>query len=214
MKYIDINNWKGKKHYLWFKEYAQPYYGITSKIDITKFFNHIKNNNLPFFASLTYLITKALNEIEEFRLRIVDERVVIFDIIHPAFTIMTNDRIFDNCEVQLDEFPKYLKDIKEKIEDAKLGIKEDVSYNDKTRYDQYYISSLPWIDFTSTSHPMTDNKEDSVPRVVWGKYNIENDKVTLSLGIQVNHALVDGYPLSLGFLKIQEYVNNPDMYLV
>lgn len=210
---IDLSNWKGKKHYLWFKEYAHPYYSITSTIDLTDFFHYIKACDLPFFGSFMYLIVSALNEIEEFRLRIDHGQVVLFDVIHPAFTLMTADGVFDNCDVKMAPFPVYLENLTEKINQAKKGIREDAPYNDDSRKDQYYISCLPWMDFTAATHPMTDDRNDSVPRIVWGKYHSEGDKVLISLNIQVHHALIDGYPLSRGFLKIQEYCRHPERYL-
>ena len=212
---IDLNNWKGKKHYDWFIQYATPYYGVTSKIDITKFFKYLKQYDYPFFPSFMFLITKVLNTIDEFRLRIIDDRkLVLFETIHPAFTVMTVDEVYDNCDVELSDFKTYLKNIKAKMETVKMGVREDISYNDQSRYDQYYISCLPWIDFTAVSHPMTDNRYDSVPRIVWGKYYYHEECLYLSVQIQVNHALIDGYPLSKGFLKIQEAANNPEKYLI
>jgi chloramphenicol O-acetyltransferase type A len=60
MKVIDIENWKGKEHYLWFKDYAHPYYGITSKIKLTKFRKYQKENNLPFYISFIYTVVRSI----------------------------------------------------------------------------------------------------------------------------------------------------------
>lgn len=214
MKIIDIDNWKGKEHYLWFKEYAHPYYNLTKRVDISKFYRYVKKEGLPFFVSLMYLVVKALNEIEEFRLRIVDEKVILYDKISPAFTMMTENGIYDNCEVEFDDFPIYLKNVLVNIQAVKAGkINNPKSYDEQNRQDQIYITSIPWIDFTSVTHPMTDNRNDSIPRIAWGKYQFEEDKVMISLGIQVHHAVVDGYPLAQGFLKIEEYLNEPEAHL-
>ncbi|NLD27030.1 MAG: chloramphenicol acetyltransferase [Acholeplasmataceae bacterium] len=214
MKVIDLENWKGKKHYLWFREYAHPYYCITNKVDITNFYRYLKANSLPFFASLVYLVTKALNEIEEFRLRIKDDQVVLYEVIHPAFTMMTDEGIYDNCSAEMAPFPEYLKDVISKMDAIKKGqMTGPKNYHEETRLDQYYLTCLPWIDFTSVTHPMTDDPKDTIPRIAWGKYYENNGKMEMAFSIQANHALIDGYPLSLGFLKVQEYLNHPEAIL-
>jgi chloramphenicol O-acetyltransferase type A len=214
MKIVDLQNWKGRTHYLWFREYAHPYYSITTKVEITAFYRYIKAQGLPFFASLVYLVVRALNEIEEFRLRIMGEQVVLFETVHPAFTVMTDAGIYGNCSVEMDDFPRYLEAVLANITATKKGtLLGPQRYSDESRLDQYYLTSLPWIDFTSVTHPMTADQNDSIPRIAWGKYYEHEGKLEMAFSIQVNHALVDGYPLSQGFLKVQEYLNHPEEHL-
>lgn len=215
MKIIDLKNWKGREHYLWFKDYAHPYYGITSKIKLTKFRKYQKENNLPFFISFVYLVVRALNECEDFRLRIDGENVLLFDTIHPAFTVMTDQNIYANCFVKFAPFPEFLNKASIAIKETKRGIPHGPEIQEEVHpLALYYLTSLPWLDFTSVSHPMTADPKDSIPRIAWGKFYEESNEVVMSFSIQVNHALIDGYPLSLAFLKIQEYFEQPEMILI
>jgi chloramphenicol O-acetyltransferase type A len=215
MKVIDIENWKGKEHYLWFKDYAHPYYGITSKIKLTKFRKYQKENNLPFYISFIYTVVSALNECEEFKLRIEGENVLLFEAIHPAFTVMTDQGLYSNCFVKYEPFDKFLETANLAIEEAKLGIPHGPELQKEVHpLALYFLTSLPWLDFTSVSHPMTADPTDSIPRIAWGKFYEEAKDMVMSLSIQVNHALVDGYPLSLAFIKIQEYLDQPEMILI
>lgn len=214
-KIIDIDTWVGRKHYLWFKDYPVHYYNIYKTIDISKFNDYIKQNDLTFFIPLVYLVNKALNEIPEFRLRKEGDLVTSYDVIHPAYTVMTNDNVFDNCENDYyDDFKEFYKAAQVAINIAKVGQIIDKPYNDENRFDQFYFTSLPWIDFLGGSHPMPHTDSDYVPRIVWSKYTKDNNVVSLTMGIQVSHALVDGYPLSQAFIKIQELLNNPEKYLI
>ncbi|HEY8395934.1 MAG TPA: chloramphenicol acetyltransferase [Bacilli bacterium] len=211
MKTIDIEKWPRKEHYLRFKEYAHPYYGLTCRLNLTRFRKYQKEKNLPFFISFLYLIVKAMNEIEEFRLRMLGDEVVLFEEIHPAFTVMTDSSVYANCFVRLAPFPEFLKNAEEIIEKTKKGLEPPKI--DVHPLSVYYITCLPWIDFTSLSHPMTDDAKDSIPRIAWGKFLEENGETYMSFSIQVNHALVDGYPCAKAFLKIQEYLNRPEQIL-
>jgi len=76
------------------------------------------------------------------------------------------------------------------------------------RDDLIYITCIPWISFTHLSHTISLNKNDSVPRISWGKYFMENNKVLLPFSVQVNHALVDGIHIGRYFLKLQNYIDN------
>ena len=211
---ININEWKGKKHYLWFTKYPIHYYNVIKSIDITKFYNYIKANNLTFFIPLMYIVNSALNEFEEFRFRQEDGDVFLYDVIHPAYTVMTDDGIFDNCESNYSQnFYSYYDEATNAIAEAKKGVKEDVPYNDDSRFDQYYFTSVPWIDYLSASHPMPLDDSDYVPRICWGKYVKDNSMIKITIGIQVSHAFVDGYPLSQAFNRIQEMLDNVEEYL-
>ena len=39
------------------------------------------------------------------------------------------------------------------------------------RDDLIYYSTVPWISFSSVSHPRKLNQEESIPKLVFGKYN-------------------------------------------
>ena len=53
---------------------------------------------------------------------------------------------------------------------------------------------------------ITINRNDSVPKISWGKYFTEGDKVLLPFSVQVHHALADGY-------HVGKYVNDLQKYL-
>ena len=183
-------------------------------MDISLFLAFLRQHQLPFFPSFMYVVVKALNTIPEFRLRIQNGQVIEYDIIHPAFTVMTDTGIYDNCDVEWQAFKEYLIAVKAKMAATKKG--DISSFHDlmDQRMDQFFISSIPWINFTSAIHPMAGNDFDSVPRILWGKHYEENGKTLIALQIQAHHALIDGYPYCLGILKIQEMLNDPQTYLV
>ena len=48
------------------------------------------------------------------------------------------------------------------------------------------------MDITGLTNPRDFDRDDSVPRVVWGKYVKKDERVTLHIAVEVNHRLVDG----------------------
>lgn len=97
MKLIDIENWKRKDHYNFFRQVDYPHFNICGNIDITKFYKYIKENELPFFISILYASTKTANSIKEFKLRIRGDKVIEHETVNPSFTIITDEEVFSFC---------------------------------------------------------------------------------------------------------------------
>lgn len=216
MKEIDTKNWNRAKTYEWFKTFSNSTYSMNVKIDVTKLVKHVKENNESFFIDLLFIVLNALNSIEEMRMRLIDGKAVIYEDINPAFTVMTELGTFENVRYKnCKEFRKFYEISVENIEKAKKQseIKKE-NYNPENCYDEYYITCVPWVNFTQFTHPIPDDKASQcIPRICWGKYIEKDGKYELTINITVSHIFVDGYPLSKAFNTIQELLNNVEEIL-
>lgn len=211
MKYIDIENWKRKDHYNYFKQLDYPHFNICGNLDITNFYKFIKENKLPFFISFLYAAVKTANDIEEFKLRIREDMVIEHDTVSPSFTVMTEDEVFSFCTSDFKaEFKEFKADTLREIENVKNNINID---DEPGRDDLLYITSIPWVSFTNITHPINMHPVDSIPRISWGKYFTENNKIKIPISVQVHHALVDGVHVGQYFNMLQEISDNPVKYL-
>lgn len=211
MKEIDINNWNRYTTYSWFNSFRNSTYGVNVKMDVTKLVKYTKEQKKSFFINLLFIVMKGLNSIDEMRMRIENNIPVIYDDINPSFTVLTKSGIFQNVRFEnttnyqefYDRAHKYIEEAKEVVE-----VKKD-SYNPTDRFNEYYITCTPWLDFTGLTHPIPDDKSSQVvPRVCWGKFVDNNGKLELTLNITVSHIFVDGYPLSQVFKNIQDYLDD------
>ena len=206
MKYIDLETWKRKDHFRFFYQMDYPQYNICLNIDITHFLEFVKVQNLPFYYAMTHAVMKIVNTMDEFKYRIREGKVVLHDRVDPSFTDMDkDDDLFKIVTVSfkdnLREFVEYAQKIssgqKEYFGDGKL----------KKRDDLIYITCIPWISFTHVSHTINLNNNDSVPRISWGRYYKEGEKVLLPFSVQVSHALADGYHVGMYVGKLQDYLD-------
>ena len=55
-----------------------------------------------------------------------------------------------------------------------------------------YFTTLPWISFTSFAHARNKGRGDSIPRIVFGKFTEEGERLMLPISVEVHHALMDG----------------------
>jgi len=208
MKYIDIENWKRKEHFLFFYRMDYPQFNICLNLDITRFLKFTKDNKLSFYYAMIYAVMKIVNRIDDFKYRIRDGKVVLHETVHPSFTYMDNegdDDLFKLITVEL------VDDIFVFSQIAKETSQNQVDYFglDKLvgRDDLIYITCIPWVSFTHISHTITINKNDSVPKISWGKYYLDGEKVLLPFSIQVNHALIDGFQIGKYVDKLQAYMD-------
>ena len=90
MKEIDVATWKRKAPYENFVNYSNPVFSMTVRLDVTKIVEYSKQTNTSFFINFLFVVTKCLNQIEDFRIRIKDGKVVVYDVITPSY-IVRND---------------------------------------------------------------------------------------------------------------------------
>lgn len=83
-------------------------------------------------------------------------------------------------------------------------VREDI----EGRFDLIYITCIPWVSFTNLSHTISFNKDDSVPRLAWGKYFDENGKILMPFSVQAHHSFVDGIHMGKYFDALQEYLDS------
>ena len=77
------------------------------------------------------------------------------------------------------------------------------------RTDLIHYSTLPWISFTSFSHARNWGKEDSVPKIVFGKATERNGQWLLPVSVEVHHALMDGLHVGRYLEKLQHSFAEP-----
>jgi chloramphenicol O-acetyltransferase type A len=212
MKYIDMENWSRKSHFNYFKNLSYPHFSISTYVDITEFYKYIKEKDYPFFISFLYASVRTANSIKEFRYRIREDKVVEHEIVNPSFTVMTSKDVFSFCPARyIENFGEFLKNTSRVIEETKNQV---ILEDEPGRDDLLFITSIPWVSFTSVSHPIIMNPVDSIPRISWGRYFEENGKVKIPMSIQAHHAIVDGVHIGQYFNTIQEILDKPSNYFL
>ena len=207
MKSFDINTWNRKTQYQFFKNFDDPFFGLTCHIDVTNLRAFCKKNKLSFSLAVLYFSMKAANEITEFRLRIVNDEVVEFDSIEIGSTFLNDDNsfffgLFKNESTVFDFDAKG----KQLVKELKRGKIFEEHWN---KIDLIFGSTVPWISFTSIKHARNIEREKSgIPKFVFGKRFQQNDKLLLPFSIEVHHALMDGFHVGQLVEKLQQKIDD------
>ena len=211
MRYIDMQAWSRHNHFRLFSSFNHPHFNMCVNVDITAFYPFVKSNGHSFTVSMVYIIARASNAIPEFRHRIRGDQVVEHEIVNPSFTILIDEDHFSFCAVE------YAEDFSEFAGRAAKNISHVKAYTDleanPEKDDVLYMTSIPWVSFTSFTHPMQLHPEDSVPRFAWGKYFQESDTLKMPLSVQGHHAIMDGIHMGRFYEKLQDYLHHPEVVL-
>ena len=202
---IKLRTWPRRDIFSFFSALDQPFYSVCFRVDVTQLHAYVKAHSLSFYYAMTYLVTQAVNEVENLRYTIRDGSVFLLDKRTPSFTELKKGSeqfqiITCPCEGSLEEFCRAAKEKSE----AQTSFLETSSETD----DLIYISCLPWFDLTCCTNERQVDIDDAIPRITWGKYvRQENGRETLGLSIEVNHRLVDGVHLGRFYESLQNKIN-------
>ncbi len=195
---LDLETWNRKEHFLFFKQMEEPFFGITTTIDCTIAYQKSKELGVTFFTYYLHKTLSAVNAIEPFKYRIINDDVYIFDQIDVSATVFRNDKTFGfsymNYVENIHEFAKIVALEIERIQNT------DGLFTRLFPENLIHFSALPWINFDSFSHARSFSFADSCPKISFGKMMDENGKKTMSMSVHVHHGLMDGY-------HVGEFVN-------
>jgi chloramphenicol O-acetyltransferase type A len=208
-RYLDLDGWKRRQHFEFFKGFDNPFFNICVNLDVTNLLGLTRSDaSVSFFIAYHFLSMRAANEVEPFRYRLRDEGVLVHDRIHAGTTFLLADETFTFVYFDYaEEFEVFQKSAREMIEKAKSGKSRLDERED--RDDLIHHSVLPWVSFNSISHARNWGRPDSIPKIAFGKYRADNERVLMPISVEVHHALMDGLHVGRYFEKLARSFADP-----
>lgn len=208
--FVDLDTWKRRDHYFWFRKYERPFFSVTVDVDVTAAWNRSRRPRTPsFFLSSLFLMLKAANEVEAFKLRLRPRGVWRHDRVAVGPTIMRRDETFGFVRLEpastLRQFAAHGK-----AAIARAAAHEGLSSPKDAGDDIVFHSVLPWIRFTSFTNALPD-KNDSIPRIVFGRCTRERRRMKMPVAVEVHHAVVDGLDVARFFDRFAAHLENADL---
>jgi chloramphenicol O-acetyltransferase type A len=192
---VDQGNWKRKAHFDFFKKFTEPFFGFTVMVDCTHAYREAKEKGHSFFLHYLHKSLLAVHAIENFRYRIQNDQVWLYDRLIASPTLQREDGTFGYGYFEFDpDFEIFAAKAKIEIEAVQnaSGLKTALTENNVIHY-----SSIPWINFTSLSHARAFDIPDSIPKICFGKMTEEHGKRVMPMSVHVHHGLVDGYHVGM-----------------
>lgn len=185
---IDETTWERAMHCMVFRNSVEPAFCVTFEADVTEFKKYVKNNHLSFTLAMVYAVCKCANQIEAFRYRFVDGKVVLFDNIDTAFTYLNKKTsLFKVVNVpMMDNLREYC------INARKIADEQEAYFTGPLGNDVFQCSAMPWVTYTHISHTNSGKKDNATPLFDWGKYYEKDGRVMMPISVQAHHSFVDG----------------------
>ena len=205
-KQFDLENWSRKDHFNFFNQFDEPFFGVTVDIDCTIAYQKCKKEGIGFFLYYLHQSLTAANAVENFRLRIEDNQIYLYDKVNASAVINRADNSFGFSYIDyFSDFDEFQSAAKLEIENVKKSKGLILNGNNAN---VIHISAMPFLKFTSLSHARSFAHKDSCPKFSFGKMTDENGKKTMPISVHVNHALADGYHVSLFIDEFQKLMNH------
>ena len=192
MKHIDENTWPRKALCDFFAHAANPVYSVTFPLDVGALHAFVKREGLSFYHTMIWVCLRALHRVDAFLYKLRPDGVVLHAFLSPSFTYPIEGDLFGilNMDFDPDEGVRAFC-----LRAAQLQAAQTEplpSAMEEERDDLVYISCLPWFTYFHVTQEQSGNPNDSVPRLMWGKFEQRDGRLLMPLTVQVNHRLIDG----------------------
>ncbi|MFN2514013.1 MAG: CatA-like O-acetyltransferase [Pyrinomonadaceae bacterium] len=167
--------------------------------------------NVSVTLAYHYFALRIANEIEPFRYRLREGKVLIHDVINGGTTVLLPNESFSFAYFDYHEdFEKFITEAQRAVNELQKG---DGPFTPKEADNAIHFTTLPWVSFTSFAHARNWGREDSVPKIAFGKFMKESDRILLPISIEVHHALMDGLHVGRFLTRLEELLREPETYL-
>ena len=163
-----------------FADFLTSRYSMTVKLNALKTYELAKKENIPFFNLTSACILETINEIPEFKWRIIGDNVVEYEKINAVSPIMQNDYTIREIEIKpacefgdIFQWSEYVENKKNDIDDNQYLV-EPMKRDEEPIAN---LSCIPWIDFDSMTNIIASPNQ-IMPVISWGK--LVDEKIPVS----------------------------------
>lgn len=205
--YLDLDSWTRRAQFDFYSDFDNPFFNICVDVDVTALKAWCDQRSASFFLASLYASQRATEAVPNFRYRLDDGRVRVQDRCVPGSTILrANDTFGFGYFEPADTFEAFAEAGREVIARVKRGTDLGDRPDDG---DVIHYSVLPWLSFTSFSHARDWGTDDSVPKIVFGKYETHDGRLMMPVSVAVHHGLIDGLHVGRYVEHMERMCANP-----
>ena len=213
MQYLDIDGWARKAAFEFFRSFDKPYFNVCLRLDVAPLKAAVAARRVGSFTlAYHYLALRLANQHEPFRYRLEAGRVRIHDVIHGGATVLREDDSFGFAYLPFD--PDYARFSASGAAAMAQARSRQAAFEPRLdAADVIHTTTLPLIPFTSFSHARNWGREDSVPKLAFGRAERDGSRLWLPFSVEVHHALMDGVHVGRYVQDFEAALREPDAWL-
>ena len=206
---IDLQTWPRSQTFWYFSRMAPTGYSITVDVDVSGLQTALKAKGYKFFPTYLWLVTKCLNEQQEFKIAQKDGILGYYDTLTPLYaSFHEDDKTFSlmwtEYNSNLDSFHQQYCQNQQRFA-GNHGIL--CQPGTPPPENAYTVSTVPWISFRHFAVHSYGNKPYFFPSVEAGKIRKENEREYLPLSLTCHHATTDGYHVHHFLVRLQREID-------
>lgn len=204
---VNLNEWSRGNLFKSYIDNMRIVMSLTVDIDVTKLITFVKKNDLKFYPTMIWIVSKIVNAHEEFKYGWdKNGNLIKWNFVSPSYVDFHEED--GNFTKLLTVFSDELFEFHNRFMDDKEINKSKRAFVENQHNNFFDVSCLPWIKYRHFDIHVFDEGLFLAPVITWGKYEIEQGKYSMPLSMNIHHAVADGFHLSRFFIEVQEFINS------
>lgn len=189
---------KRRDRFDFFESFENPLLNLCFELEVPDFRPFCRSQGHPAFHFFLYHLCLALNEVENFRYRIFQKKVIKVDRLKGSYTVINRDNLFNYTRFEfhpeLKTFIQHSTAAKDEAAGKLELVNTGLELSERELKNYVFITSIPWLRFTSIEHPVFRLKSADIPSISWGKFTPSGDnKLQIPFSVQAHHGFVDAF---------------------
>jgi len=206
--YLNLDDWPRRPQFEFYSRLDNPFFNVCVEVDVTNLKAWTEASGASFFLASLYASQRATETVSNFRYRLDGDRVRVQDRIVPGCTILREDDTFGFGYFEpaptFAEWQEAGRQVIEHVRSTK-GLDDRPDDGDVLHY-----SVLPWVSFTSFSHARSYGTDDSVPKIVLGRFTEREERLEMPVSVAVHHGLMDGLHVGRYVERLEQLCAHPE----
>lgn len=209
---LDLSTWHRHRQFEFFKDFALPFFNLCVEVPVTPTHRFCREHKRSFSLACWFACQQAVNAIPEFRYRLRDGKVWVYDRISISTTQLNEDESFRFCYFPYqDHFDAFEREARAVIDAPPSESMEPRADDDSV----IHGTTIPWLTFTSITHPQASTHPSrSIPKITFGRYAQRGEQLMMPVSVEVHHALMDGLHAARFFEVMTQHFAEPERHFM
>src|SRR5215218_10120153 len=122
--YLDLDAWSRRDVFEFYRRFDKPYFNVCLRLDVTELLTELRRraDRPSVWLTYHYLALRAANEIEPFRYRLREGKVLVHEVINGGTTLILPNETFTLVYFDFAEsFSKFIHGATQAVEEIRKG---------------------------------------------------------------------------------------------
>lgn len=204
---IPLDTWPRRAALAHFRHMAQPAFSVTVPVDVTGLRERAAQHGATPWLAYHHAALEAANGVDAMRQTLTGDGTGVreFAAIHASTTVLRDDGSFGFLTLprdpSLSSFAARARLHLDRVRKASGDLFAADEPGDVREESLVHMTALPWFAFTAFTHAR--GRGDDRPKVAFGRFMPQGDRLLMPVAVDVHHALCDGVHVGRFFELLQ-----------